>query len=165
MDTKRRFAISTGLSKNYDKKGEIVLVQTNYGDFEVYDRRNNLIERTKLIRDKYLLAEDVILTTTKIVRPKSFFRKEKEKEVKVRIKENLFEDNEMLNTLYQIKFLCPLIYLENSDIPEEKYKDDFIDIYREIKKMIRVYDFEGAEDILFKNENYIKEILLRERDS
>ena len=165
MDTKRRFAISTGLSKNYDKKGEVVLVQTNYGDFDVYDRKNNLIEKTKLIRDKYLLAEDVILTTIKIVRPKSFFRKEKEEEVKIRIKEILFEDNEMLNTLYQIKFLCPLIYLENSDIPREKYKDEFIDIYREMKKMLRIYDLEGIEDILFKNENYIKEIFLEERDS
>lgn len=165
MYTRRRLAISIGLSKNYDKKGEIVLVQTNAEDFYVYDRKKNLIEKTKLIRDKYLLAEDVVLTATKIVRPKSFFRKEKEEEVRVRIKEILFEGNEMLNVLYQIKFLCPLIYLENSDIPREKYKDEFIAIYREIKKMLRVYDFEGIEDILFKNENYIKEIFLEERDS
>lgn len=61
VTSNRKFAISTGLSKNFCKMGEVVLVQQNYQDYNIYDRRENLIEKTRLIRDKYLIVSDVTL--------------------------------------------------------------------------------------------------------
>lgn len=161
VTSNRKFAISTGLSKNFCKMGEVVLVQQNYQDYNIYDRRENLIEKTRLIRDKYLIVSDVTLLKEETEIQGKVLKKHKTRRIKTTIGKDICIPNGTLNNMYQIKFLSPLMLFVYANISEEEYYDLVVDVYKKIKEAILDKQYEKAEYILMANEYKFKNIIAK----